>query len=160
MLLNLWNRDQEFFSINAAIITYLELTLLKGRQRFDAISTSNLEVYKFWDWWILSCINFGIGESSPNLLLNMLNLYLVKFEAWWILNERAFFFVLFFVYYFVYLKVNLDLENIIQLGESSPNFIFAAVNLDPVVIEKGWTEVNLNLTFLLKRWTEVKTWGG
>ena len=40
-------------------------------------------------------------------------------------------------YYFVYLKVNLDLEKKNQLGESSPNFIFAAVNLDPIVIEKG-----------------------
>ena len=27
------------------------------------------------------CINFGVGESSPNLFLNMMNLYLVKFEA-------------------------------------------------------------------------------
>ena len=25
--------------------------------------------------------NFGIGESSPNFFLNMLNLYWVKFEA-------------------------------------------------------------------------------
>ena len=33
--------------INAAVNGYLELTLLKGRQRFDALSTSNLEVYKF-----------------------------------------------------------------------------------------------------------------
>ena len=39
-------------------------------------------------------------------------------------------------YYFVYLKVNLDLEKENQLGESSPNFIFTAVNLDPIVIEK------------------------
>ena len=39
-------------------------------------------------------------------------------------------------YYFVYLKVNLDLEKTNQLGESSPNFIFAAVNLDPIVTEK------------------------
>ena len=28
---------------------YLELTLLKGRQRFGVVSTSNLEVFKFWD---------------------------------------------------------------------------------------------------------------
>ena len=39
-------------------------------------------------------------------------------------------------YYFVYLKVNLDLEKTNQLGESSPNFIFAVVNLDPIVLEK------------------------
>ena len=36
-------------STNAAVNGYLELTFLNGCQRFDAISTSNLEVYKFWD---------------------------------------------------------------------------------------------------------------
>ena len=35
---------------NAAINGHLELALLKGRQRFDTVSTSNLEVYKFRDW--------------------------------------------------------------------------------------------------------------
>ena len=40
------------------------------------------------------------------------------------------------LFYCFYLKVNLDLEKTNQLGESSPNFIFAAVNLDPIVIEK------------------------
>ena len=54
-------------------------------------------------------------------------------------------------YYFVYLKVNLDLEKTNQLGESSPNFIFVAVNIDPIVIEKRSTVVNLDLTILLKR---------
>ena len=39
-------------------------------------------------------------------------------------------------YYFVYLKVNLDLEKTNPLDEPSPNFIFAAANLDPIVIEK------------------------
>ena len=41
--------------------------------------------------WILRYINFGIGESSPILFLDMMNLYLKIFEAWWILNERAFY---------------------------------------------------------------------
>ena len=44
-------------------------------------------------------------------------------------------------YYFAYLKVNLDLEETNQLGESSPNFIFTTVNLDPIVLWKklnGW----------------------
>ena len=41
--------------------------------------------------------------------------------------------------YFVYLKVNLDLEKKSD-GESSPNSIFAAVNLDLIVIEKRWTD--------------------
>ena len=64
-------------TIYAAVNGYLELTLLKDRQRFDTISTSNLEGRRR----ILRCINFDIGESSPNLFLNMMNLYLVKFEA-------------------------------------------------------------------------------
>ena len=37
-------------TLNAAVNGHLELPLLKDRQRFDAISTSNLEVYKFRDW--------------------------------------------------------------------------------------------------------------
>ena len=55
---------------------------------------------------ILRCINFGIGESSPNLFLDVVNLYLIKSKERWILNWTC---VLWF-YYFVYLKVNLDLE--------------------------------------------------
>ena len=39
------------------------------------------------------------------------------------------------LYYFHYLKVNLDLEKI-SLGRSSPNFIFAMVNIDPTTLEK------------------------
>ena len=102
---------------------------------------------------ILRCINFGIGESSPNLFLSMVNLYLVKFKAWWILKRVG---VLLF-YYFLYLKVNLDLEKTNHLGESSPNFIFVAVNLNQLLWTKGELMVNLDLTILLKRWTEVKT---
>ena len=43
-------------------------------------------------------------------------------------------------YYFLSLKVNLDLEKTNQLGESSPNFIFAVVNLDPIILEKRWID--------------------
>ena len=127
----------------ATINGYLELALLEGHQRFNAISTSNLEVYKFWDWWIFTY-----------LVLNRLNLYLVKFEARWILNERA----LKCLIYFVYLKVNLDPEKnkTNQLGKSSANFIFAAVNLDSIVMGiKGELMMNLDLTILLKRWTSA-----
>ena len=104
--------------INAVVNGHLELTLLKGRKGFDAISTSNFEVCKFRDRWIFSYFIFGHGESSPNNIWSTVNL------------ERTY--VLLF-YYFPYLKVNLDLENTNQLGESSPNFIFAMVNLDPKV---------------------------
>ena len=111
--------------VNAAVKGYLELTLLKGRQSFDAISTSNLEVYKFRDWWIFTYFNFWQDESSPNNIWSMMNL------------ERTC--VLLF-YYFLYLKVNLDLEKTNQLGESSPNFIFAVVNVDPIILEKRWID--------------------
>ena len=39
-------------------------------------------------------------------------------------------------YYFLCLKANLDLEKTNQLGESSPNFIFGEVNLDPIILEE------------------------
>ena len=111
-----------FYTFNAAVNGHLELTLLKGRQRFDAISTSNLEVYKFRDWWILTYFIFGLGESSP-------------YDIWSIVNLERTCVLLF--YYFLCLKVNLDLEKINQFGESSPNFIFAVVNLDPIILEKS-----------------------
>ena len=40
----------KFVAYYAAVSGHLELTLLKVRQRFDVEMTSNLEVYKFWDW--------------------------------------------------------------------------------------------------------------
>ena len=43
-------------------------------------------------------------------------------------------------YYFLCLKVNPDLEKAYQLGESSPDFIFGVVNLDPIILEKGWID--------------------
>ena len=36
--------------------------------------------------------------------------------------------------------MNLDLEKANQLGESSPNFIFTVVNLDPIILEKRWID--------------------
>ena len=103
-----------------------------------------------WGAYILGLVNlhliffFDHGESLPSKIWSTVNF------------ERTD--VLLF-YYFLYLKVNLDLEKTNQLGESSPNFIFAAMNLDPIVMKKSEL-VNLDLTILLKRWTEVKTWGG
>ena len=75
------------WSFNAAVNGHLELTLLKDRQRFDAVSTSNLEVYKFRDWWILTYFIFGHDESSTNYIWSKV-----------ILNERAFYcFLIFFI---------------------------------------------------------------
>ena len=48
----------------------------------------------------------------------------------------------------------------LRIGESSPNLIFAAVNLDPIVLGKSELIVNLDRTILLKRWTKVMIWGG
>ena len=110
---------------NATVNGQLELTLLKGRQRFDVVSKSNLEVYKFQDWCIFTYFIFGPDESSPNYIWSKVNL------------ERTC--VLLF-YYFLYFKVNLDLEKTNQLGESSPNFIFAVVNLDPIILETRWID--------------------
>ena len=109
----------------AAVNGHRELPLLKDRQRFDAISMLNLEVYKFRDWWILTYFIFGHGESSPNNIWSMVNL------------ERT---CILLFYYFLCLKVNLDLEKTNQLGESSPNFIFVVVNLDPIILEKRWID--------------------
>ena len=38
--------------------------------------------------------------------------------------------------------MNPDLErtNQLQVGESLPNFIFAVVNLDPIILEKRWID--------------------
>ena len=48
---------------------------------------------------ILRYINFGIGESWPISIQDMVNLDLIIFEARWILNERAFYyFIIFFVW--------------------------------------------------------------
>ena len=110
-----------WWPFNAAVNVHLELPLLKDSQRFDAVSTSNLEVYKFRDLWILTFCNFWPGESSLNNMWSMVNL------------ERTC--VLLF-YYFLCLNANLDLEKTNQLGESSPDFIFAVVNLDPIILEK------------------------
>ena len=47
----------DFFTdlcVYAAVNGKLELTLLKGRQRFDTVSTSNLKVYKFRERWIFT----------------------------------------------------------------------------------------------------------
>ena len=102
---------------------------------------------------ILKCLNVGTGEYSPNLFLNMMNPYLVKLESRWILNEWMFnCFIILFIWKWIF-----DLEKTNQLAESSPNFSFAAVNLDPIVIEKKNRKlmVNLYLTTLFKveqRW--------
>ena len=74
--------------------------------------------------------NFGIGESSPNLVLNRLNLYLVKFEARWILNERA----LKCLIHFVYLKVNLDPEK----KKQNKTKQISLVNLHPTLFSLQW----------------------
>ena len=75
-------------TFNAAVNGKLELTHLKGRQRFDTV-------------WrrILRCKNFEKGESWPSLFLDVVNLYLIKFRHRWILNERTFYsFIILFIW--------------------------------------------------------------
>ena len=85
--------------------------------------------------WILRYVHFVIGKSSPILFLNMMNLHLKIFEAWWILSERAFYcFIIFFIWKWSWPRKNN------QLGESSPNFIFAVVKLEPIILEKRWLD--------------------
>ena len=59
---------------NAAVNGHLELPLLKDCQRFDTISTSNLEIYNFR--WLVNhhLFIFGHGESLPNNIWSMVNL--------------------------------------------------------------------------------------
>ena len=121
----------------AAVKGHLELTLLRvvkdstpSRRRREGVSWGSTPSRRR----ILRYTNFGSGESSPILFLDMMNLHLIIFEAWWILNERAFFIVLLFLYF----KVNLDLEKQISLvnfhptlilrGESWPNYFGKEVN--------------------------------
>ena len=47
-----------------------------------------------------------------------------------------------------------------QFGESSSNFIFAAVNLDPIDTEKMWTDGESWPNDLVEKVNGVKTWGG
>ena len=121
----IWTQHFVFrVSFYAVVNGHLELPLLKDRQRFDAVSTSNLQVYKFRDWWILTYFIFGHGESSLNNIWSTVNV------------QRTC--VLFF-YYFLCLKANLDLEKnksgwwiFTQLyfrgGESWPNHFGKEVN--------------------------------
>ena len=107
---------------------HLELTLFKGRQRFDAISTPNLEVYKFRDRWVFTYFIFGHDESSPNSIWSMVDLerrYLLLFK------------------YFLYFKVDLNLEKQISL-----------VNLHPTLFYGGESWPN----YFGNRWIDGKSW--
>ena len=68
----------------------------------------------------------------------MVNLHLILFEAWWILNERTFYCLIFSLFE----RGSWPWKNnkIHQAGESSPNFIFAVVNLDPIILGKRWIQ--------------------
>ena len=124
----------------AAVNGHLELPLLKGRQRFDAVSTSNLEVYKCWDWWIFTYFIFGHSESSLNNIWSMVNL------------ERTFDLLF---YYFLCLKANLDLEKTIRLMNLHPTLFSWWWILTQLFWKRGELMVNPDLTIFWKgeqRW--------
>ena len=106
--------------------------------------------------WILRCINFGNGESSPSLFLDVVNLYLIKFKKRWILNEREFYsFIILFIWKWILTWTKwISLVNL-HLTLFSQWWI-----LTQLFWKIGELMVNLDLMILLKRWTEVKTWGG
>ena len=76
---------------------------------------------------ILRYINFGIGESSIILFLDMVNLHLIN--IWSMVNLERTCVLLF--YYFLYFKVNLDLEK-----------QFSLVNLHPTLFLRWWILTN------------------
>ena len=63
----------------ASVKGNLELPLLKGRRRFDVETTSNLEVYIFRGWWILTLLIFSQCESLPYVNLGLVNLERTRF---------------------------------------------------------------------------------
>ena len=95
---------------------------------------SNLEMY-----------NFDNGESLPSKIGSTVNL------------ERT---GILLFYYFLYLKSDSPRKKTNQFGESSSNFIFAAVNLDPIDTEKMWTDGESWPNDLVEKVNGVKTWGG
>ena len=54
ILPNVQKFGNDLESFYASVKRNLELPLLKGRRRFDVETTSNLEVYIFRGWWILT----------------------------------------------------------------------------------------------------------
>ena len=132
--------------LNAAVNGHLELPLLKDRQRFDAVSTSNLEVLKFRDWWIFTYFIFEHDESSPNNIWSMVNL-----ERTFVLLLYCF---LFFLMWILTKKKQISLVNL------HPTLFLRWWILAPLFWKRGELLVNPDLTILLERWTEVKTWGG
>ena len=105
---------------------------------------------------ILRCINFGNGESSPSLFLDVVNLYLIKFKKRWILNKRAFYsFIIFFIWKWILIYTKWISVVNLHLTLFSWWWI-----LNQLFWKRGELMVNLDLKILLKRWTEVKTWGG
>ena len=105
------------------------------RQICDAISTSNLEVFKFQDWWIFTYFIFGHGESSPNDIWGMVNLEqtcvllfsLFESESWPRRNKPA---------SWIFTQLYLSRRWI----------------LTQLFWKRGELMVNPDLTILLKRW--------
>ena len=105
---------------------------------------------------ILRYIIFGIGESSPILFLDMMNLHLITFEAWWFLNERALYrFIIFFFFKWI-----LTWKKRISLVNLHPTLFLRWWILAQLFWKWGELMMKPDLTILLKRWRKVKTWGG
>ena len=127
--LSVKSREMTLCSTSFQLMQPSMCTLNSPSSRFVKDSTRSrrqiLRYMNFRDWWILTHFLFGLRESSPN-------------NIWSTVNLEQTFFLLF--YYFLCLNMNLDLEKTNQLGESSSNFVFAVVNLDPIILEKRWID--------------------
>ena len=74
--------------------TRLALNLLKGHQRYNALSASKLEVYEFWDWWIFTQFISMQGESFKyisRILKNMcfvVSLFFIHSSDSWLRSKK------------------------------------------------------------------------
>ena len=104
---------------------------------------------------IWRCITFRIGESSPNWLLHIVNLYLNNILSILNLDERVY--VLLFEYS-LDTAVNLDLEEkIVAWGNLCLTLFLWWWIFAQLFWKRGVLMENLDPIILIKRWTEMKT---
>ena len=74
----------------------------------------NLHLFYFWTWWIFTLLYLKHGESWTSVRFIVLLFSLFESESWPRKNK--------------------------SVCESSPNFIFAVVYLDPIILKKRWID--------------------
>ena len=84
----------------------------------------------------------------------MVNLQLIIFEAGGSWTNVPFIVLLFSLF-----ESESWLRKNYQLGESSYNFIFTVVNLDPIILEKRWIDGESWPNDFVEKVNSLKTWG-